>query len=60
MNGNTSTLNLILQTKTSRHQAFKQLSLEKSWFNCPTFLLNNDFDLNNDLNIGTENEKLSV
>ena len=40
--------------KTSRYQTFKQLSLEKSWFNSPTFLLNNDF------NIETENEKFSI
>ena len=40
--------------KTSRYQTFKQLSLEKSWFNGPTFLLNNDF------NIETENEKFSI
>ena len=40
--------------KTSRYQTFKQLSLEKPWFNGPTFSLNNDF------NIETENEKLSV
>ena len=30
--------------KTSRSQTFKQLFLEKSWFNDPTFLLNNDFN----------------
>ena len=40
--------------KTSRYQTFKQLSFEKSWFNGPTFLLNNDF------NIETENKKFSV
>ena len=40
--------------KTSRYQTFKQLSLEKSWFNGPTFSLNNDF------NIKTEKEKSSV
>ena len=40
--------------KTSRYQTFEQLSLEKSWCNGPTFLLNNDF--NNE----TENEKFSI
>ena len=40
--------------KTSIYQTFKQLSLEKFWFNGAAFLLNNDF------NIETENEKLSV
>ena len=40
--------------KTSRYQTFKQLSLETSWFNGPTILLNNDF------NIETENEKFSI
>ena len=40
--------------KTSIYQTFKQLSLEKFWFNGATFLLNNDF------NIETENEKLTV
>ena len=39
---------------TSRYQTFKQLSLEKSWFNGPTILLNNDF------NTETENEKFSI
>ena len=39
--------------KASRYQTFKQLPLEKSWFNSPTFLLNNDF------NIETENENFS-
>ena len=40
--------------KTSRYQTFKQLSLQKSWFNDPMFLLNYDF------NIKTKNEKFSV
>ena len=39
---------------TSTYQTFKQLSLEKSWFNSPAFLLNNDFI------IETENEKFSI
>ena len=39
--------------KTCRYQTFKQLSLEKSWFNGPRFLLNNDF------NIKTENESFT-
>ena len=38
--------------KTSGYQNFKQLSLEKSWFNGPTFLLNNYF------NIEAENKSL--
>ena len=40
--------------KTSRYQSFKQLPSEKNWFKGPTFSLNNDF------NIKTGNEKLSV
>ena len=40
--------------KTSRHQTFKQLFLEKSWFNRATILLNDGF------NIAKENKKLSV
>ena len=40
--------------KTSRYETFKQLSLKKSWFNGPTFLLNNDFK------IEIKNEKLLV
>ena len=40
--------------KTSRCQTLKKLSLEKSWFKGPTFLLNNDF------NIETQSEKFSV
>ena len=40
--------------KTSRYQTLKQLSLKKVWFNGPTFLLINDFD------IKTKNEKFSV
>ena len=40
--------------KTSKYQIFKQLSLEKSWFNDPTILLNNDF------NIEIQNEKFSI
>ena len=43
-----------IQDKTSRYQTFKQSSLEDNWFNGPAFLLNNDF------NIKTQNEKLSV
>ena len=39
---------------TSRYQTFKHLSLEKSWFIGPPFLINNDF------NIETQNEKFSV
>ena len=34
--------------ETSRYQTFKQLSLEKSWFNGETFLLNNDFNIENE------------
>ena len=40
--------------KTSRYQTFNQLSLEKSSFNDPIFLLDNDF------NIKTENEIFTV
>ena len=40
--------------KTGRYQTFKQLPLQKSWFNDPIFLLNYDF------NIKTKNEKFSV
>ena len=31
--------------KISRYQTFKQLSLEKSWFNSLKFLSNNDFNI---------------
>ena len=40
--------------KTSRYQTLKELSLEKSWFSGTTFLLNNDFNIEN------KNENLSV
>ena len=34
-----------IEDKTSRIQNFKQLPLETYWFNGPTFLLNNDFNI---------------